>query len=88
MVSVSSVILQFKINIISLRISVTGKDELDKLVCAKHMGLHSSVGTALEAMSSNSVEALKIYFGLKFIIAHCDYNWGDLHFIKDWPCYK
>ena len=29
-------------------IPVTGKDELDILVCSQHMGLYSSVGRALQ----------------------------------------
>ena len=63
-------------------IPVKGKDELDKFVCSKHMGLvHSSVSsfkfqlvehcsTDAEAMGSNPVEALNILFGL------------NLHFLK------
>ena len=41
-------ILAIQINFISRLIPVTGKDELDKLVCCQHMGLHNSDGRALQ----------------------------------------
>ena len=34
--------------IIAVEIAITGKDELDKVVCSQHVGLHSSVGRALQ----------------------------------------
>ena len=52
---------KWKYSRISFRlIPVTGKDELDKLVCSQHMGLHSSVGTAMQRISVD--EALKSFF--------------------------
>ena len=48
-------------------ISVTGKDELDKLVCPQNMGLHSS--------GSNPVEAPIFFFFPAKI--NCDYNCYD-----------
>ena len=45
-----------------------------ELECSQHMGLHSSVGRVLcsantEAMDSNPIEALKIFFRLTFAVA-------------------
>ena len=37
-----------QINFILLLIPVMGKDELDKLLCSQHMGLHGSVGRTLQ----------------------------------------
>ena len=49
--------------------SFHGYEEFNKLACSQCMGLHSSVGGALqrynaEAMGSNPVEAPKTFFGL------------------------
>ena len=38
----------FNIKKILFCISVTGYDELNKLACSQYMGLHSSVGRALQ----------------------------------------
>ena len=61
-----------QINFISRLLPVTGKDELDKLVCSQLMGLHCSVGRALQSYRRGHGfeyrRALIIFFRLKFAV--------------------
>ena len=73
-----------QINFISRLIPVTGKDDLDTLVCSQHMGLHSSVGKSTAVLTQrplvpNPYGTLKLKFAIA-LIALFTVSFSQLHY--------